>query len=403
VALAFFTTAFCFDTANYTQIKCGTPIPYATTPAGYCSFTWASGLGAPRGIVVASNGDVLVIDQSGARLLVLWEDNNGAVQKAVLTSGNGLNHGVRIDGKYVYASSSTTVYRWPYTAGTRTNLGSPEVVVRNVPCCHHETRTLEFDSTGFLFVQSGSGSNVDPDSTHAQIRRFNVGAGIGLEWSSGELFADGLRNEVGLRHDAEGRLFGVENGCDDLNRPDLGGDIHQDNPSEELNYFAKPGLFYGYPYCWSEYKLAVNHSKPVGTQWTHPDFLNDGKHTDAWCQNLANVVPPAFNLPAHTAPLDILFYYGSSFPNLKGDAFVSLHGSWDRDNPDGYSVLRVDFENGTPVRQSNFFAYQGPGSTGPNWPHRPVGLAITKCGGAAECLLVTSDSTGTIIAIIVES
>jgi hypothetical protein len=39
---------------------------------------------------------------------------------------------------------------------------------------------------------------------------------------------------VGLRADEKGNLWGVENGMDDLNRTDLGGDIHNENPGEEL-------------------------------------------------------------------------------------------------------------------------------------------------------------------------
>jgi len=393
--------ALCND---YAQAKCATPLPYAVTAKGYCAFTWATGLGAPRAIVVASNNDVIVVDQRGNRVLVLWETSSG-VQQAVLTSGNGLNHAVKIDGKYLYASSPTNVYRWPYTPGTRTNLGTAEVVIKNVPCCHHTTRSLEFDANGFLYVQSGSGANVDPDSSHAQIRKFDVSkiAAGGNDWTTGELFADGLRNEVGIRFDNAGQLWGVENGVDDLNRPDLGGDIHQDNPSEEINYFAKPGLFYGYPYCWSEGILANNKSHPSGTQWAHPNFMNDGKHTDAWCQTPANVQPPAYNLPAHTAPLDILFYYGAVFPNAKGNAFVSLHGSWDRTVKQGYSVVQVNFDGTRPTSSIDFLAYQGPGATGPNWAHRPVGLALYQCGGNTECLLVSSDASGVIIAIIVDS
>jgi hypothetical protein len=49
-----------------------------------------------------------------------------------------------------------------------------------------------------------------------------------------KIIADGLRNEVGLRFDANGQLWGVENGADDLYRADLGGDIHNDNPGEEI-------------------------------------------------------------------------------------------------------------------------------------------------------------------------
>jgi len=390
------------------SINCAcTPLPNAKVPAGYCAYQWASGLGGPRGVEIAANNDVLVLDQNSGSIIVLWENaTSNGVHKATLVRGNGLNHAVKVNGKYLYASNPTTVFRWTYTPGTRTDLGAAQVVIKGVPCCHHTSRTLEFESTGRLLVQSGSGANVDPDSTHSQIRLFDITTipSGGIDWSAGEVYADGLRNEVGVRFDAAGVLWGVENGCDDLNRPDLGGDIHQDNPSEELNLFAKPGLFYGYPYCWSEYQMAINKSLPRGTQWAHPNFINDGKHTDAWCQNSANVVPPAYNLPAHTAPLDIYFYYGTTFSTVtKGDAFVTLHGSWDRTVPQGYKVVHVKYQNGHPVSDESFFAYQGPGDIGPNWQHRPVALGIAKCGPeGVECLLVSSDATGIIIAIVAQ-
>ena len=43
-------------------------------------------------------------------------------------------------------------------------------------------------------------------------------------------------------------------------RSDMG-DVHNDNPSEEVNIFDKPGAFYGYPYCWW-----VSHNFPVRAQ-----------------------------------------------------------------------------------------------------------------------------------------
>ena len=65
------------------------------------------------------------------------------------------------------------------------------------------------------------------------------------------LFAYGLRNETALSIDSKGRLWGAENGRDNLM---VGGDIHFDNPAEEVNLFdtARPGRNYGYPFCWSE-------------------------------------------------------------------------------------------------------------------------------------------------------
>jgi hypothetical protein len=62
-----------------------------------------------------------------------------------------------------------------------------------------------------------------------------------------EVFADGLRNEVGLAFDKHGALWGVENSADNLQRDDLGGDIHENNVSNYSQYIIlnllKPILF----------------------------------------------------------------------------------------------------------------------------------------------------------------
>lgn len=64
--------------------------------------------------------------------------------------------------------------------------------------------------------------------------------------------------------------------------------------------------------------------------------------------------PPTLAMPAHHAPLGITFYDGKvcdtsagAFPcSMKGDAFVTFHGSWNRNPPAGQS-LRAVFYDGT--------------------------------------------------------
>eukprot|EP01118_Nematostelium_gracile_P019450 TRINITY_DN9017_c0_g1_i1.p1 TRINITY_DN9017_c0_g1~~TRINITY_DN9017_c0_g1_i1.p1 ORF type:complete len:241 (-),score=37.94 TRINITY_DN9017_c0_g1_i1:46-735(-) len=218
-----------------------------------------------------------------------------------------------------------------------------------------------------------------------------------------------MRNEA-IRFDRDGVLWGVENGCDNLEKD--GVDIHNDNPSEELNRFGNSstpnGKFYGYPYCWSEYKLEGGGG--AGTQWVHPDFENDGKHSNAWCQDPSNVVRPALAMPAHVAPLDIYFYYGNKLPKVHvGDAFVSWHGSWNRSPPQGYKVVHVYFEEGQPKLWEPFLFFGGDGfvegltdhDTGKGWPIRPVGITSTNCtvGTKGECVYVTSDGSNMIVGV----
>jgi len=382
---------------------CPRTFPRAAVARGYCAYEFATGFGTPRGIWVNSFNEILLVQRSPASIQLLWEEG-GTVHKTTLATQSGINHAIVYQNGYLYASSATTVYRWRYVEGNRTALGTAQVVVSSLPCCGHTTRSLELDSKGLLYVQSGSNNNVDSDSSQSVIRRYNISTipNNGLAWNSGELYASGIRNEVGIRFDSTGRLWGVENGCDNLNRNDLGGDIHADNPSEEFNLLDVGGKFYGYPYCWSEYRLTQNQSQPVGAQWAHPTFINDGTHTDAWCRNTANVVTPAYNFPAHVAPLDILFYNGGTLPAAKGDAFVTFRGSWNRQPPQGYRVVHVTFQNGKPVNHDAIFYYEGPGETATAWTVRPVGLALYKCGGNKECILVTSDADNRIIAITAE-
>jgi len=278
--------------------------------------------------------------------------------------------------------------------------------VNNIPCCHHVSRTVTVDeSTGAFYVSVGSGSNVDPDSTHARIHRFNASlfSNVPMDWSKGDIFADGLRNEVGLAFDPMGRLWGVENGCDSLVRQDLGGDIHNDNPAEEVNLFSTGGKFYGYPYCWSEYKLPPGVGGGPGTQWLHPQFIGDGTHTDQWCKSTDNVVRPVWSMAAHQAPLDIKFYVGRTFPSKYfGGAFVSLHGSWNRNPPQGYRVNFLAMQSGLPVAEEPLLRHDG---SGENWPNnfRPVSLANAPCFDGADdtkdCLFVSSDASGQIVKV----
>jgi len=382
---------------NPAPFACDNPIPQSSLPQDFCATEWIGGLDFPRQLVHADNGDVLVLEGGKNQVTVIWEDG-GVVNSNTLAVAPGINHGVAISNQYLYATSSSSVYRWRYIPGQREPLGNYEVVIHSIPTGGHFSRTPTFDAQGMLYVVIGSAGNVDQNTARSVIRQFNVNnvPTGGYAWNTGVIYVDGLRNTVGLAWDSEGRLWGVDNGIDNLNRANIGGDIHQNNPCEEVNLLTAR-RFYGYPYCWSEYDLPV-YGLGEGTQWAHPNFMNDGTHTDAWCRNTNNVVPPAWNMPAHTAPLDIKFYYGDSFPSkYKGGAFVALHGSWNRQPPAGYRVLYLPFTNGLPTAEEIFFAYAG---SGERWPSdiRPTSISFGPCG-TQDCLYLTSDSSGQIIRI----
>ncbi len=83
----------------------------------------------------------------------------------------------------------------------------------------HTTRALAFDANGrWLYVSISSNGNVNIDSPQSCIHRFDVSAWHSagsesgerqtLNFNNGEVFADGLRNKVGLAFDSHGNLGG---------------------------------------------------------------------------------------------------------------------------------------------------------------------------------------------------
>ena len=47
----------------------------------------------------------------------------------------------------------------------------------------------------------------------------------------------------------------------------------------------------------------------------------------------------------NSAPLNIAFETGDGLgPDAKGDAFVAMHGSWNRNTRTGYKIVQLDFD-----------------------------------------------------------
>lgn len=358
---------------------CTTTLSGAWVASDFCAYMVPVDVSYARAIVAIGESDFLTLER-GTQSIVLFHDtdNDGLADTRLnVAQASNLNHGLTIHDGYLYASSDSTVYRWRINNGNFfEGVGDQEVVIVNMneqsdgsQGSGHITRTLEFDVKGRLYVSVGSGANIVENSFRARIRRFDFlsyaeNVTFPINFVDGEVFADGLRNEVGLAFDEHGILWGVENSADNLFRKDLGGDIHQNNPAEELNRFKEEdvGKTWGYPMCWTEFDVPVPYGEGQGTVWAWPSFLQDGSATDEGCR--VNTVPPVMALQGHSAPLGITFYNWrdpkelpsscparAAFPqDMDGYAFIAYHGSWNRDIPTGYKVVYVEMdENGDPV------------------------------------------------------
>ena len=213
-----------------------------------------------------------------------------------------------------------------------------------------------------MYISVGSTCNecAEPNPENATILRATP------DGKTRSVFASGLRDTVGWGwHPKTGELWGMDNGIDGLGDND---------PPEELNHIEK-GKRYGWPYVYADNKPNPHLDPPGGIQKSE------------W----AKVSQPMFlGYTAHAAPMQMSFYDSNQFPaEFRGDAFISLRGSWGRKPASGYEVARIRFRDGTPVAIEPFvtgFVNEAGESA------RPMGNVIAKDGS----LLFTDDRNGVI-------
>jgi Cu/Zn superoxide dismutase len=192
---------------------------------------------------------------------------------------------------------------------------------------------------------------------------------ISANGASRAVYARGLRNTLGWAwHPQTNELWGFDHGSDFR-----GNDV----PPEELNLIREGGN-YGWPFCYGQ---------RVVDRWSHYD--PPGMTPAAYC---ASTEPAALTYQAHSAPIGMVFYSGTQFPaTFQGDAFVSMHGSWNRSPAAPAKVIRVRFQNGRPIGTEDFitgFLTNG----GRAFIGRPAGLVV----GADGSLLISDDANGAI-------
>ncbi|EMD91386.1 hypothetical protein COCC4DRAFT_161655 [Bipolaris maydis ATCC 48331] len=378
----------------------------------------ANGLRDPRSILFDRQGGLLVVEQGyGVSRLSLTGDGacvrvEGPVQNVI--ENDSLNHGIAFseDGNTLYASSHSNVFAWDYDASQgKTTSDSRDVVQGMGDKEGHTTRTLLMSQKvpGMLLVSRGSVGNIDLQTLDvttgvSTIKAYNVNNVTSSAYdhaSTGRLLGWGLRNSVGIAEDpVTGGIYSVENSVDNIMRSEQL--IKENNPGEEMNFHGSlnetagniQDTNHGYPSCFTAWNTSEipDFNGQVGQQFAIGD--QNATVNDTFCQN--DRVAPRLAFQAHMAPLDIKF-------NPNGTAaWVTMHGSWNREDPAGYKLTLVPFNGaGSPVAPSNsttaaIDVVSNPDlSACPRSCFRPVGLAWDAKGR----LYMSSDSTGEIFVV----
>lgn len=350
--------------ANFRGAQGEGAVAMVEVPAGFQVNVFASGLNNPRFMAVGPDGHLYVADRRNDRIVVLPDEDGDGVADETRVFADGLDevHSLVYHEGAWYVGVPSGVIRLVDSDGDGVADERTAIIDDYTTNGSHTTRTVEFLPDGRMVVSIGSTCNVceEEDARRATVVIYDDATGAGER-----IFATGLRNAVGLAIEpSTGELWATNNGRD------LMGD---DLPPEAV-YLVRDGLDYGWPVC---------HNGDI----EDPDMGFDGA-----CDG---VEFPIVNMQAHSAPLGLTFYDSDVFPaGYQGDIFIAFHGSWNRSEPTGYKIVRLDFVDGVPAGSVTDFATGWLLEDG-SADGRPTGVTV----GSDGALYVSDDKGGFIYRI----
>ena len=368
------------STANRSKVVLKPANATLKTMPGFSVDALVTGMQGARVLRVAPNGDMFLALSRPEGKIVTIRTGTDMSNPKVETFATGLQDAYGIafyppgpDPKWVYVGELGKVVRFPYRNGDLTASGASETIVSDLATGgNHWTRDVAFSPDGkTMYVAVGSASNVAEQMgpRPADFAAFEKTHSPGSAWDREEwranvltydpdgknkqVFASGVRNCSGLTlQPGTGVVY-----CATNERDLLG-----DNLPPDYVAGVKQGAFYGWPWYYNG-----NHedTRPGGGR--RPDLAD-------------KVTVPDVLIQPHSAPLGIAFDPGGQFPpDWKGDAFVALHGSWNRALRTGYKIIRLPFKDGKPTGEYQDFVVGFVADDQNVWG-RPVDVTFAKDG-----------------------
>jgi len=311
-----------------------------TVPEGFEATIFARDIKGARVMVRDQKGAMLVSQTSEGKVVALPDLNGDGQADQVVEVLSGLKqpHGLAVicpysgntsadqDACVLYVAETGELKAYAYDADTYKATYQKTLATFPTGSGHFTRTLLPTPDQKALLVSVGSSCNAcDEESPlRATIQELDLATGRMTT------VATGLRNSVFMaHHPVTGELWATENG-----RDILGDDI----PPDEINIIKQSGN-YGWPICYGQ--------KVHDTDYDRKQYIRDP---------CADTVPAHVDLPAHVAALGLAFVPEEGWPeDYWHDALVAYHGSWNRSEPAGYKVVRIDFLNpeGT-LRQDQF-------------------------------------------------
>jgi aldose sugar dehydrogenase len=298
----------------------GQPVPFRIE-------TVASNLEVPWAIAFAPDGRVFITERPGRVRVIeqgrLRPEPMATIREVVSAEESGLmdltlhpqfasNHYLYLAYAYRGDGQRVRVVRFRETAGA---LADPQVIIENIPAArfHAGTRT-RFGPDGRLYITTGDAIQRELaqrlDSLAGKTLRLNDDGGVppdnpfvGQPNARPEIWTYGHRNSQGIAwQPGAGAQFQTEHGPSGFDGP-RGGD--------EVNIIER-GRNYGWP--------VIHHT-----------------------QTKEGMIAPLLEYTPAVAPASALFYYGSAFPQFRGDFFFG--------NLRGECMVRVKLDGSRVVNQ----------------------------------------------------
>jgi glucose/arabinose dehydrogenase len=359
-------------------------------PDGFTVTLFAGELEHPRKLLVLGNGDVLLAEQKAGYITFLRDEDGDGTADTISRFADGFKepYGMAVvpQGEHkghILVADTQGIWRVPFKlGGIRPDMGAllapggEEATGPQTPADHiavteqgvfgapegHTTRSLAVNpADGAMYVGVGSMGNIaEEPEMKASVQVFDA------DGTNQRTFASGMRNPTGIHfHPETGEPWAVVQ-----ERDGLGDRLVPDYMTR-----VSEGDFYGWPY-------AYIGGKPM------PGFAERAP------EKVEQAKMPSVLFESHSSAMDFAFIPNTWPEDYRGDAIVVLKGSWNRADPTGYKLVRVDFENGEPTGwYDNFLTgFWIEGDNKATVWGRPASVAFQPDGG----LLVADDTGGTV-------
>lgn len=366
-------------------------------PPGFTVKLFAKGLRNPRLVRTAPNGDIFIAETAPGRIRVMRtaDGADAPTEEQIFAEGLKRPFGISFyppgdKPEWIYVANINSVVRFPYHNGDLKATGEPQMIVPKLSDTTggHSTRDIVFSKDGKrMFISVGSGSNVAEGmdkKTPEEIKAWEAENGLGATWGSEWHRAQILVTDPEAHQPLKAYATGIRNGVGMAVNPITGDLWVSTNERDGLGDGLVP-----------DYVTRVKEGGYYGWPWFYMGNNEDPRHASAR-PDLASkaIVPDVLEAP-HSASLEMTFYTATSGaavfpPDYRGDAFVALHGSWNRSIRTGYKIIRVLLKNGVPNGQYDDFLTGFVVDNHDVWG-RPVGVTVAHDGA----LLITEDGNGT--------